>query len=276
MNSLTKPIALSDLSNIDQQYNSVSDDSVSDRFEPSEKRTLQMYINEEIETLETLGTQNPCQLKPTMKCSNCTDEEWEEIESIIANPDVSKHLCIQSTWSYNFFIYNSPKHGLVEITYSNWMGDFSSVTPISRNYLASNIRPQEVKMTFERYLMRITSCYIDTFITNPSLEINDSIRALVESKKDEITHFYSFDSKSTIEQTPEEYMENLYIPLGTIDDVDSLLHSAPSDRKGAKSDVQYFVTKTKIYMKNYDANKEFLVLFAQLDENNFVCSHLDL
>lgn len=242
--------------------------------EPSEKRTLQMYIIEEVETRETLRTENPCQLKPTMKRLNCTDEEWEKIEAIIANPDVTKHMCIQSTYSYTFFIYNSPKHGLVEISYSNCNGNYSSVTPISRNYLASNIRPQEVKMTFERYLMRITSCYIDTFITNPSLEMNDSIRALVESKKDEITHFYS--SKSDIDQTPEEYIKNLYITLGNIDDVDSLLHSAPSDRKGAKSDVTFFVTKTNIYMKDYDSNKEFLVLFAQLDENNFVSSHLEL
>jgi len=274
MNSLTRPIALSDLSNIDQQYNSVSDDTVSDRFEPSEKRTLQMYINEEVETLETLGTQNPCQLKPTMKCSNCTNEEWEEIEAIIANPDVSKHHCIQSTWSYDFFIYNSPKHGLVEIIYSNWIGHFSSVTQISRNYLASNIRPQEVKMTFERYLMEIRSGYVDTFITNPSLEINDSIRALVDSKKDEITLFYESDYKCTIDQMPEEYMKNLYITLGSIDDVDSLLHS--SDRKGAKSDVTFFVTKTIIYMKNYNHYENILVLFAQLDENNFVSSKLVL
>ncbi len=227
-------------------------------YEPSEKRTLQMYIDEEIEPRETLETENPCQLKPSMKCSDCGDEVWKEIEAMIANPDVSKHICIQSTYSYVFFIYNSPKHGLVEITRSNWSGNYSSVTQISRDYLASNIRPQEVKMTFNRYLMEITSCYVDSFITNPSLQMNDCIRAFVESKKDEITEFYTSGSKYTIDMTPEEYVKNLYITLGKIDDV------------------TYFVTKTKLCMKDYDDNKEFLILFAQLDEHNFVSSHLEL
>ncbi len=227
-------------------------------YEPNDKRTLQMYIDEEVEPRETLGTHNPCQLKPSMKCLECSDEEWKEIETMIANPDVSKHICIQSTYSYTFFIYNSPKHGLVEITYSNWSGYYASVTPICRNYLASNIRPQEVKMTFNRYLIEITSCYTDSFITNPSLQMNDSIRALVESKKDEITEFYTSGSKYTVDMTPDEYVKNLYITLGSI------------------NDVTYFVTKSKIYMKDYDANKEFLILFAQLDEHNFVSTFLTL
>ncbi len=227
-------------------------------YEPKDKRTLQMYIDEEVEPRETLETHNPCQLKPSMKCSDCGDEMWKEIEAMIANPDVSKHLCVQSTYSYAFFIYNSPKHGLVEITYSHWSGYYASVTPICRNYLASNIRPQEVKMTFNRYLMEITSCYIDSFITNPSLQMNEAINALVESKKDEITEFYSSGSKYTIDMTPEEYVKNLYITLGSI------------------NDVTYFVTKTKLCMKDYDANKEFLILFAQLDENNFVSTFLEL
>ncbi len=227
-------------------------------YEPKDKRTLQMFIIEEIEPRETLGTYNPCQLKPTMKSSNCTDKEWEKIEAIIANPDVSKHLCIQSTYSYAFFIYNSPKHGLVEITYSHWSGYYSSVTPISRDYVASHVRPQEVKMTFNRYLMEITSCHIDSFITNPSLQMNEAINALVESKKDEITEFYSSGSKYTFDMTPEEYVKKLYITLGSI------------------NDITYFVTKTKLYMKDYDANKEFLILFAQLDENNFVSTFLEL
>lgn len=251
VNNELEPVSLQS----DTQLNSKLRESY---FVSNEKRTLQMYIDEEIESCETLEKPNPCQLKPCMKSVNCTDKEWEEIETIIANPDVLKHLCIQSTYSYTFFIYNSPKHGLVEITRSNWSGSYSSVTPISRDYLASNIRPQEVKMTFNRYLMEITSCYMDSFITHPTLEMNDKVRTLVESKKDEITHFYESGSKYTIDQTPEEYMKNLYITLGTIDTV------------------QYFVTKSKIYMKDYDANKDFLVLFAQLDENTFVSTHLEL
>ncbi len=228
------------------------------KYEPKDKRTLQMYINEEIEPRETLGTHNPCQLKPSMKSLKCSDEEWKEIETMIANPDMSKHICIQTTYSYTFFIYNSPKHGLVEITYSNWSGCYASVTPICRNYLASNIRTQEVKMTFNRYLMEITSCYVDSFIINPSLQMNDSIRALVESKKDEITEFYTSKSKYTIDMVPEEYVKNLYITLGNIDNV------------------TYFVTKTKLCMKDYDDNKEFLILFAEVDKHNFVSTFLEL
>lgn len=149
---------------------------------------------------------------------------------------------------------------LVEITRSNWTGNYFSVTPISRNYLASNIRPSEVKMTFNSYLHKMTSFIsnIDSLITNPTLKINDTIRDLVKSKKEEITHFYESGSKYTVEQIPEEYMKTLYITLGTIDEI------------------QYFVTKSKIYMKDNDTNKEFLVLFAQLDEHTFISSHLEL
>ena len=225
-------------------------------FEPNEKRTLQMYIDQEVESCETLGTPNPCRLKPTMKSQDYTAEEWAEIESIIANPDVSKHLCVQSTWSYNFFIYNSPKHGLVEISYSNWSNNYSSVTPISRDYLASNFRPQELKMTFNRYLSMVASGFTDGFITNPTLEMNDSINALVESKKDEIKTFY--EKSYEFDENPETHLQSLYIKIGTIDEV------------------QYFVTKTKLYMKDYDSSNEYLILIAQLDEDSFVSTHLHL
>ncbi len=226
------------------------------QYEPADKRTLQMYIDQEIEPRETLGTLNPCQLKPSMKCSECSDEEWQEIEALIANPDVSKHICVQSTYSYTFFVYNSPKHGLVEITYSNWSGYYASVTPITRNYLASNIRPQEVKMTFDRYISQITSGYNDNFITQPTLTISDELHALIESKKDEIIKFYSFDTN--LIENHEEYIKNLYITLGNI------------------GTVSYFVTKTKFYLSEYERNKEYLILFAQFDEHNFGLTLLEL
>ncbi len=222
----------------------------------SDEMSLQEYIDTKIEPLESLKKSGMLTLKPTLKYSEISDEDWAEIKAIANTPDVSKHSCIQATYSYGFYIYNSPKHGLVEITRSNWTGNFSSVTPISFEYLVSNFRPQELKMTFNRYLSMVASGFTDGFITNPTLEMNDSINALVESKKDEIKTFY--EKSYEFDENPETHLQSLYIKIGTIDTV------------------QYFVTKTKLYMKDYDSSNEYLILIAQLDEHSFVSTHLHL
>lgn len=229
------------------------------------KQSIEDYIKTVIEVKESIEKYNELKLKPSLKYIKYNDEEWEEVKAIVATSDISKVHCIQSTYSYEFYIYNSPKHGLLEITKSNWNGNITSVISISYDYLVSNFRPNEIKMTFNCHLIEIVFNYDDNFITNPSLKMTDTIRVLVNSKKDEITHFYTSKSKSESEfefesmifQNPEKYMRNLYINLGIIDKV------------------QYFVTKSRIYMNNYD-DKEYLVLFAQLDENNFVSTHLEV
>lgn len=241
----------------------------------SNKSYIEKYIHDVIEPSESIETYNGLKLKPSLKYSEYNDEDWEKVKAIVATPDASKVMCIQSTYSYSFHIYNSPKHGLVEITESFWNQSVSSVTSISYEYLVENFRPQEIKMTFNRYLCSITSGYTDAFMTNPDLVISEAINALVESKKNEIQSFYQKDDSYDFDETPESYLLSLYIKLGSIDVVDSLLHSAPSDRKEAKSDVQYFVTKTKIISDKYDKDTKFLVLFAQMDENTFVSTHLE-
>ena len=248
-------------------------------IDDSNKIYIKNYIQNVIEQSESIDKYNGMRLKPSLKHDQYNDEDWEKVKAIVATPDASKVMCVQSSYSYSFYIYNSPKHGLVEITESFWTGSVSTVTSISYEYLVENFRPQEIKMTFNRYLLTITSGYSDTFIIEPDLVINESIQTLVNSKKDEIKSFYenndsqisdensdSFDfsiqdgihNSCDFNENIEKFIESLYLKIGTI------------------NEIQYFVTKTKLNMKEYDSNKYFLILFAQIDEHTFVSTHLEL
>ncbi len=224
----------------------------------TKKMNIHEYIQKVIEPSESIQKYNDLKLKPSLKYSQYNNEDWEKVKAIVNVPDTSKVMCIQSTYSYSFYIYNSPKHGLVEIIKSNFIESISNVTSISYEYLVHHFRHEEIKMTFNRYLSEITSEDCTYFMTNPTLKMNDTIRDFVESKRSEIKSFKEKSNSYNSDETPEIYLQNLYITLGNIDDI------------------PYFVTKTKVLSDEFDRNTDFLVLFAQLDEHTFVSTHIHI
>jgi hypothetical protein len=203
-------------------------------------------------------------LKPHPRVMNMEDELWNNVKEVVNTPTF-RPIILQSSWNYTFYLYNSPKHGLLEVVLNNnkmhiYREIVSSnnqvtlrqnlyVNRVTYKYLCSTFRMNEYVRVrdLEMFLSSLLSGYNSEFLEN-TIVMTDELKDFLETPeiKAKIDAFVSrnIEFEALVSEELEiNILDELHVYLGKLDDE------------------EYYLAKVSLISEMN--SKEYIVLFSR-------------